>query len=86
LLDESILKTLSNLRVAIDLNAVPPAGLGGVAVNDQATPMGDAVLYGAIGVGGLKMRTHKAAIRSLFETNDKVLDAPEIFALAKSLA
>ena len=86
LVDGSILEKLSNLRVAIDLNAVPPAGLGGVAVNDEAKPLGSAVAYGAIGVGGLKMRTHKAAIRSLFETNDRVLDAPEIYALAKSLA
>ena len=35
--------------------------------------------YGAIGVGGLKMKIHKAAIRSLFEANDRTLDAEEIF-------
>ena len=36
------------------------------------------VLYGAIGVGGLKMKIHKAAIARLFETNDAILDAAEI--------
>ena len=47
--------------------------------------MGDAVVYGAIGVGGLKMRTHKAAIRSLFQSNTAVLDAAEIYDIAKSV-
>ncbi|MDV6032190.1 MAG: bifunctional NADP-dependent methylenetetrahydromethanopterin dehydrogenase/methylenetetrahydrofolate dehydrogenase [Phycisphaera sp. RhM] len=77
-----------DLAVAIDLNAVPPAGLGGIAVMDKAKPISedsDAVGYGAIGVGGLKMKTHRAAIQSLFESNDKVLNADEIYALAKAV-
>ncbi|MEO1527368.1 MAG: NAD(P)-dependent methylenetetrahydromethanopterin dehydrogenase [Planctomycetota bacterium] len=87
LASESDLVAASHLKVAIDLNAVPPAGLGGVAVTDKAKPIenSEAVSYGAIGVGGLKMKTHRAAIRSLFETNDKVLDADEIYALAKAV-
>jgi hypothetical protein len=36
-------------------------------------------------VGGLKMKIHKAAIARLFERNDLVLDAEEVFALAQSL-
>lgn len=74
------------LAVAIDLNAVPPSGLGGISVTDKAKPLAEgsaAVGYGAIGVGGLKMKTHRAAIKSLFDSNDKVLNADEIFALAK---
>jgi hypothetical protein len=43
------------------------------------------VAYGAIGVGGLKMKTHKAAIQSLFESNDQLLDAEEIYAIAKAI-
>ncbi|MCM2370215.1 NADP-dependent methylenetetrahydromethanopterin/methylenetetrahydrofolate dehydrogenase [Aporhodopirellula aestuarii] len=78
------LGSLKNLRVAIDLNAVPPAGIGGVDAFDKAKPLreGDGsspVVYGPIGVGGLKMRTHKAAIAKLFERNDLVLDADEIY-------
>ena len=83
---ESDLASAKQLAVAIDLNAVPPSGLGGVAVMDKASPIvgeSNAVGYGAVGVGGLKMKTHRAAIRSLFESNDKVLNADEIFALAK---
>ncbi|MDM4017441.1 NADP-dependent methylenetetrahydromethanopterin/methylenetetrahydrofolate dehydrogenase [Roseiconus lacunae] len=83
------LSNASKLSVAIDLNAVPPAGIEGIEAFDKAKAIeggsDDAVGYGAIGVGGLKMKTHKAAIRSLFESNDKVLNATEIYALAKNV-
>jgi hypothetical protein len=82
---ESSLAKIDSLRVAIDLNAVPPAGIGGLAVTDKATPFGSGVGYGAIGVGGLKMKTHRAAIQTLFQANDHVLDAAEIYAIAKSI-
>ena len=85
LLSEQQIKALPNLAVAIDLNAVPPAGLGGIGVMDKAKPIGNGVGYGAIGVGGLKMKTHRAAIASLFESNDKRLDAAEIYEIAKNL-
>ena len=85
LIDQETVSGAKGLKVAIDLNAVPSAGIGGIAVTDKATKMGDAVAYGAIGVGGLKMKTHKAAVQSLFESNDKVLDASEIYALAKGI-
>jgi methylenetetrahydrofolate/methylenetetrahydromethanopterin dehydrogenase (NADP+) len=87
LANQATLHGLPSLKVAIDLNAVPPAGLGGIGVTDKAKPLGNggAVGYGAIGVGGLKMKTHRAAIESLFEANDRTLDAAEIYALAKSI-
>ncbi len=86
LLSSNELNALEKLRVAIDLNAVPPAGIGGVEAFDKAKRVrGDdansPLVYGPIGVGGLKMRTHKAAIAKLFQTNDAVLDADEIYDL-----
>ncbi|TWU15355.1 NADP-dependent methylenetetrahydromethanopterin/methylenetetrahydrofolate dehydrogenase [Allorhodopirellula heiligendammensis] len=86
LLSSSELNALENLRVAIDLNAVPPAGIGGIEAFDKAKRLrGDdehsPLVYGPIGVGGLKMRTHKAAIAQLFQTNDAVLDADQIYEL-----
>lgn len=85
---EEDLSRSNELSVAIDLNAVPPAGLGGIDVTDKAKSLatGGAVGYGAIGVGGLKMKTHRRAIESLFESNDRVLNADEIYALAKEVA
>ncbi len=85
LVDKETMLGLDSLKVAIDLNAVPPAGVGGVGVTDKAAPIGSGVGYGAIGVGGLKMKTHRMAIESLFTSNDRVLDAHEIYAIAKSI-
>ncbi len=73
------------LQVAVDLNAVPPAGLGGVDPHDQAHQRDGQTCYGAIAVGGMKMKLHRAAVARLFEANDLELDAEEIYALGKSM-
>jgi hypothetical protein len=75
----------SDLRVAIDLNAVPPAGIESIDAMDKATARGQVTCYGAIGVGGTKMKIHKAAVASLFESNDRVLDAESIYAIGKAM-
>lgn len=84
-LSEDNLKSVISLKVAVDLNAVPPTGLGGVDVTDKAAEKLDAVCYGAIGVGGLKMKIHKAAVRSLFESNDRILDTEEIYQIGEAI-
>ena len=50
-----------DLKVAVDLNAVPPAGIEGVEVGDAGVERDGVICYGAIGVGGTKMKVHKAA-------------------------
>ena len=79
------LKAISTLRVAIDLNAVSPAGIEGVAVMDKAKDREGIITYGAIGVGGTKMKIHHAAVRSLFESNDRRYDTKAIFELGQHL-
>jgi methylenetetrahydrofolate/methylenetetrahydromethanopterin dehydrogenase (NADP+) len=74
-----------SLRVAIDLNAVPPAGIGGIEVMDKGQERDGASCYGAIGVGGSKMKIHRAALVQLFTANDLVLDAEEVFAIGQQL-
>jgi hypothetical protein len=86
LLSQKDLKLASKLKVAIDLNAVPPTGLAGLEITDQAIERNGILCYGAIGVGGMKMKIHKAALNSLFETNDRILDTRSIFALGETLA
>ena len=73
------------LKVAIDLNAVPPLGIGGIAVGDKAVDYHGVVGYGAIGVGGTKMKIHAAAIQKLFAANDVVLDAAEVYAIGREM-
>ncbi|TVQ01421.1 MAG: bifunctional NADP-dependent methylenetetrahydromethanopterin dehydrogenase/methylenetetrahydrofolate dehydrogenase [Planctomycetaceae bacterium] len=86
LIDAETLKSAPpSCRVAIDLNAVPPVGLGGIGVTDKAVERDGRIVYGAIGVGGLKMKVHRRAVAELFAANDRVLDAAEILALAKAL-
>ena len=75
----------TSLEVVIDLNAVPPLGVEGVQLGDKGAPRDGVVYYGALGVGETKMKVHRAAIASLFESNDRVLDAVEVYELAKAL-
>jgi glutamyl-tRNA reductase len=79
LASESVWSGSQNLKVAIDLNAVPPLGIEGIGVADSAVEHKGVICYGAVGVGGTKMKIHKAAVRRLFEQNDLFLDAAEIY-------
>jgi len=85
ILPESLRRQSHDVKVAIDVNAIPPPGIGGVQPQDKAVERDGQICYGAIGVGGLKMKLHKAAIRRLFERNDLMLDAEEIYELGQSL-
>ena len=76
----------AGLRVAADLNAVPPAGIEGVEVGDNGVDRDGVTTFGALGVGGLKMKIHKACIVRLFERNDAMLDAETIAGIAQEIA
>lgn len=84
LLPKSARLACKTLRVAVDLNAVPPLGIEGVEVSDKGVERDGVLGYGALGVGDLKMKVHRAAVARLFESNDQVLDAEQIYALAEA--
>jgi hypothetical protein len=86
LLSEEQLRAVSTLKFVIDLNAVPPAGLGGVHVMDKAVDRHGVICYGAIGVGGMKMKVHTAAVQKLFTANDLVLDTAAIYDIARAIS
>ena len=71
------------LRVAVDLNAVPPQGVEGVESADNGVTRDGVLCIGAIGVGKLKMKIHRACLAKLFERNDAVLDAESIMVVAQ---
>jgi hypothetical protein len=73
------------LKVAVDLNAVPPLGIEGVEAGDKGVERDGVLAYGALGVGGTKMKIHKAAVARLFESNDQVLDAEQVYTLATGI-
>jgi NADPH:quinone reductase-like Zn-dependent oxidoreductase len=85
LLPRKMRDTARDLRLAIDLNAVPPAGIEGIEVVDRGKERDGVICYGAIGVGDTKMKAHKAAIAQLFQTNNAVLDIEEIYDIALRL-
>lgn len=70
------------LLVACDLNAVPPLGIDGIEVTDNGEKRDGVTTFGAIGVGGFKMKVHKRCIARLFESNDALLDAEAIAEVA----
>lgn len=79
------LEGIETLKVAIDVNAVPPVGLQGIDPSNKAVEMTGVTTYGAIGVGGLKMKTHRSAIEKLFHSNDQIFNTKEIYNIACSI-
>jgi hypothetical protein len=76
----------AGFRAAADVNAVPPLGVEGIEVMDNGTERDGVKVFGALGVGGLKMKIHKACIARLFEKNDLILDAETIADVARDVA
>ena len=62
---------------------MPPLGVEGIEVQDSGVEREGVTVYGALGVGSLKMKIHKACIAKLFERNDVVLDAETIADVAR---
>ena len=85
LLTSSQLSEATELRVAIDLNAVPPTGFEGIELTDKGVQRGNRIDYGALGVGGLKMKIHKACIAAMFESNQLFLDCHEMLAIGREI-
>jgi methylenetetrahydrofolate/methylenetetrahydromethanopterin dehydrogenase (NADP+) len=75
----------AGLKVAVDLNAAPPLGIEGVDANDNGVVRDGVTVFGALGVGALKMKIHKRCLARLFETSDAVLDAEAIFEIARTV-
>jgi|ETNmetMinimDraft_8_1059916.scaffolds.fasta_scaffold08092_2 hypothetical protein len=85
LLEEAHWKDNLALELIADANATPPIGIGGTDMMDKGINRHGKIVWGAIGFGTLKLALHKACINKLFESNDQILDAEEIFAIAKSM-
>lgn len=86
LLREADWKDHPTLEILVDANATPPVGIEGTDMMDKGKERHGKIVFGAIGFGALKLTLHRACIARLFERNDQVLDAEEIYAVAKTLA
>ena len=74
------------IEAVADVNAQPPLGLEGIEATDKGKERHGKLCFGALGIGGLKLKLHRACIGQLFESSDQVLDAEHIYALAKEMA
>jgi methylene-tetrahydromethanopterin dehydrogenase len=76
------------LRVAVDINAVPPAGLAGVDAMDDAKPLAgtSAVGIGALAVGNVKYQVqHRLLTRMRESSKPQVVGFAEAFAMAREV-
>jgi methylenetetrahydrofolate/methylenetetrahydromethanopterin dehydrogenase (NADP+) len=85
LLDARAWQEHPSLELIADANASPPAGIEGVGLSDRGASSHGKILFGALGFGALKLALHRACIARLFEQNDLVLDAEEIYGIAKGM-
>ena len=57
----------------------------GIEVTDDGAVREGVTTFGALGIGNLKMKIHKACIAKLFEKSDFILDAESIAELADAM-
>ena len=89
LLSHDQIKHAKRLVVIADVNAVPPAGVEGVGVNDDAKPLAGtkAVGIGALAVGNIKYKTEAGLFDTMIQSEKPVyLDFREAYDLAQKLA
>jgi len=75
------------LKVAADVNAVPPEGIAGVGVMDDAKPLAgtNAVGLGALAVGNVKYQTqHRLLLQMIQAEKAQTLSFTEAFATARA--
>ena len=74
-----------SLEMLADVGTASTLGFEGIDMMDNDTERFGKRVFGGIGIGALKLRLHRACIARLFESNDLVLDAKDVFQTASSL-
>lgn len=80
------LTSAQRLKVAADVNAVPPQGIAGVGLMDDAKPLAGttAVGIGALAVGNVKYQTQQRLLVRMHQAEKAVvLSFPEAFEVAR---
>ena len=73
------------IELLADYNAAEPLGIEGVEAGDELVEREGKLVLGALGIGGQKMKVHKACVRRLFERSDLVLNADGVYAVAREI-
>ena len=80
---QDVWKKHPSVELLADYNAAEPLGIEGTKATDDLADYDGKLVLGALAIGGPKMKVHKACVRRLFESNDLVLDAEAVYAIAK---
>ncbi|MGM0603304.1 MAG: NAD(P)-dependent methylenetetrahydromethanopterin dehydrogenase [Bacillota bacterium] len=84
-LTEDMWKKVDSIKVMGDINAVSPAGIEGIEPGADGDVLDGVKVFGALGIGGLKMKLHKKAVAELFKSTESILNAPEVYKLYSEL-
>lgn len=76
LLSAALIASAPQLKVAADVNAVPPAGIAGVDAMDDSVPLADsksgAVGIGALAIGNVKYQAQSRLLKQMIESDKPV--------------
>jgi methylenetetrahydrofolate/methylenetetrahydromethanopterin dehydrogenase (NADP+) len=84
-LRKEVWSTNPAIEVLADYNAAEPVGIEEIEAGDELVEREEKLVLGALGIGGKKMKTHKACVGRLFERSDLVLNADGVYAVAKEI-
>ncbi len=91
-IDRTVLAQAEQLKVAGDVNAVPPAGIEGIKLKDFGEPLlhaiqaNNAIGVGALAVGDIKYKLQKLLLQSMLETEKPMyLDFRDAFLKAREI-
>lgn len=85
LLPQEVWGDSPTIELLADYNAAEPLGIEGIEAGDDLAEREGKLVLGALGLGGKKMKTHKACVGRLFERSDLVLNADGVYAVAKEI-
>jgi methylene-tetrahydromethanopterin dehydrogenase len=87
-LDAGQIAASYELKVAADINAVPPSGIAGVGVQDDGAPLAGTpgVGIGPLAIGGVKYQVESGLFRKMIESDKPLyLDFRDAFELAREI-
>jgi len=86
LFPEGGLSKLERCMVAADVNAVPPAGIGGIKAKYDKKEVEGVLTIGALAIGDLRNKIEARMLKTAMESEGAFLDYTNAFEFAKELA
>jgi len=85
LLPEESVHSLANCMVAADVNAIPPAGIGGIKPKYDKRELNGILAIGALAIGDLRNKIEARVLKTAMESEGAFLDYASAYQFAKEL-